>query len=103
MRKDRKMAPVRGLPIRFVYSAGAAFSRGVETHCVEGTEIKVYNPAKTVADCFKYRNKVGLDVGLEALREGWRMKRFTMDELWECACVCRVQRVMQPYLEMLVQ
>jgi hypothetical protein len=55
--------------------------------------------AKTIADCFKYRYKVGLDVALEALREGWRERRFTMDELWHYTEVCRVTRVMRPYLE----
>ena len=58
----------------------------------------MYNPAKTVADCFKYRNKIGLDVALEALRETWRERRATMDELWRYAKVCRVANVMRPYL-----
>jgi hypothetical protein len=58
--------------------------------------------AKTVADCFKYRNKVGLDVALEALREGWRERRFTMDELWRYARICRVANVIQPYAEAIV-
>ncbi|MFW2372637.1 MAG: type IV toxin-antitoxin system AbiEi family antitoxin domain-containing protein, partial [Gammaproteobacteria bacterium] len=63
---------------------------------------KVFCPAKTVADCFKYRNKIGLDVALEALKEGWNNKRFTMDELFHYAKICRVQNVMRPYLETLV-
>ncbi|MBM3123136.1 MAG: transcriptional regulator, partial [Chloroflexi bacterium] len=58
-----------------------------------------YGPAKTVADCFKYRNKIGIDVALEALREGWRERRFTMDDLWRFAKTCRVANVMRPYLE----
>ena len=58
--------------------------------------------AKTLADLFKYRNKVGLDVALEALREAWRERRFTMDELSRYATICRVHRVMGPYLELLV-
>jgi hypothetical protein len=61
--------------------------------------VRIYNPGKTVADCFKYRNKIGLDVALEALREGWRGRRFSMDELWGYAKVCRVANVMRPYLE----
>ncbi len=103
MRHDRKPAPIEGTPVRFVYSTGKAFSYGIEAHMIEGVEVRIYAPAKTVADCFKYRHKTGLDVALEALREGWRTRRFTMDELWESARVCRVQTVMQPYLEMLVQ
>ena len=64
--------------------------------------MRVYNIAKTVADCFKYRYKIGIDVALEALREAWRARRFSMDELDHYARICRVQRVMQPYLEGLV-
>jgi hypothetical protein len=79
------------------------FSNGVETHRIEGMEVSIYVSSKTVADCFKYRNKIGLDVAIEALKEGWRAKRFTMDELWEAAKVCRVQSIIQPYMEMLVQ
>jgi predicted transcriptional regulator of viral defense system len=75
----------------------------MESHRIEGTEVSIYALAKTVADCFKYRNKIGLDVATEALQEGWREKRFTMDELWKAAKVCRVQSIIQPYVEMLVQ
>jgi hypothetical protein len=64
--------------------------------------VRVYSVAKTLADCFKYRNKIGLDVALEALREAWRTRRFTMDALDRYAAICRVQRVMRPYVEALV-
>lgn len=74
---------------------------GVQTHGVEGRMVKVYEPAKTIADCYKYRNKIGLDTALEALRVRWRARRFTMDELDLYAAICRVQRVMKPYLEAL--
>ena len=87
--------------IRIIYSSGAALHEGVEEHRVEGVPIKVYSPAKTVADCFKFRNKVGLDVALEALRETWRARRATMDELHRFARVCRVANIMRPYLESL--
>ena len=66
---------------------------------INNIEVKVYCPAKTVVDCFKYRNKIGLDVALEALREGFRDKLFTMDELWEYAKICRMREVIRPYLE----
>lgn len=89
-------------PLRIVRYSGEALTSGVETHQIEGRPVKVYNVAKTLADCFKYRNKIGLDVALEALREAWRAKRFTMDELDRYAAICRVQRVMRPYLEALV-
>ncbi len=103
MRRDRKAPPTQGPPVRFVYCTGSAFFHGMETHAIEGVTVQVYAPAKTVADCFKYRNKIGMDVAVEALREGWRAGRFTMDELWAAAKACRVQGVIQPYLEMLAQ
>lgn len=65
-------------------------------------QISVTSVAKTVVDCFKFRNKVGLDVALEALREAWQKKKVTMDELWEVAASCRMTNVMRPYLESLV-
>ena len=91
-----------GVGLRVVRFSGPALTEGVESHQIEGTTVRVFTVAKTVADCFKYRYKVGLDVAMEALREGWRERRFTMDELWHCAEVCRVVNVMRPYLEMLV-
>lgn len=81
---------------------GKSLTEGIETHRIEGESVKVYCVAKTLADVFKYRNKVGLDVALEALREAWRARRFTMDEMHRYACLCRVEHVMRPYLELLV-
>lgn len=89
-------------PLRVVRFSGLALNEGIEDHVIEGVRVRVYNPAKTVADCFKYRNKIGLDVALEALRETWRERRATMDELWRYAEVCRVATVMRPYLESLI-
>jgi hypothetical protein len=71
----------------------------VETVDVAGTKVRVFGVAKTVADCFKFRNKIGLDLAPEALREAWNGKRATMDELWRYAEICRVANVMRPYLE----
>jgi len=90
-------------PLRVVRFTGDALTQGVERHTIEGRAVKVYGVAKTIADCFKYRNKIGLDVALEALREAWRRRRFTMDELDRYAAICRVQRVMQPYVEALTE
>lgn len=87
------------LPIRIVRFSGQALTAGVEQHTVEGVTVKVYSPAKTVVDCFKYRNKIGLDVAIEALRDCQRSRKCTMDELWEYAGICRVANVMKPYLE----
>jgi predicted transcriptional regulator of viral defense system len=89
------------LPLRIVYMSGLALSAGVEEHRIVGQPVRVYNIAKTVADCFKYRNKIGLDVALEALRECWQERRCTMDELWHYAKICRVANVMRPYMESL--
>ncbi|MBI2360804.1 MAG: hypothetical protein HYV04_18185 [Deltaproteobacteria bacterium] len=70
-------------------------------HQIEGVAVKIYSPAKTVADCFKYRNKIGLDVALEALRDYRHKHRAGMDELWYFASICRVTAVMRPYFEAL--
>jgi len=86
-------------PLRVVRFSGLALTQGVEEHQIEGVTVRVYNPAKTVADCFKYRHKIGLDVALEALRDCRRQRRCTNDELWHYAQICRVANVMRPYLE----
>lgn len=90
-----------GTKLRVFHFSSESMTTGIELHSVEGVNVQVYSVPKTVADCFKFRNKVGLDVAIEALREGWRLRRFTMDELWSYAKVCRVSNVMRPYLEML--
>lgn len=92
---------IADLPLHFVRFSREAMSSGIETHTIKGVTLSVYAPAKTVADCFKYRNKIGLDVAVEALQECWREKKCTMDDLWTYAKVCRVSRVMKPYMEML--
>ena len=85
--------------LRCVRFSARALEAGVEEHSIEGVIVRVYNPAKTVADCFKYRNKIGLDVALEALRDCRRQRRCTNDELWHYAKICRVANVMRPYME----
>lgn len=87
--------------LRVVRMSGAALAEGVERVVVDGVSVAVFSPAKTVADCFKYRNKIGLDVALEALGEAWRARKLTMDELWHYATIDRVHNVMRPYLEAL--
>lgn len=88
-------------PVRLVRFSGPALHFAVQEHQVDGVRIRVYSPAKTVADCFKFRHKIGIDVALEALRECCRHKKASMDELWEAAQVCRVANVMRPYMESL--
>jgi len=85
--------------LRFVRYSGDALTAGVEVRRIEQVPVQVYGVAKTVVDCFKYRNKIGIDVALEALRESRRERACTMDELWRYAKICRVANVMRPYLE----
>lgn len=90
-------------PLRIVYFSGQVFTAGVEHHDIEGRKAPVYSVAKTVADCFKYRNKIGLDVALEALTVAWRQRRLSLPELNQFAAIDRVQRVIDPYVEALIQ
>ena len=86
-------------PLRIVRFSGKALREGLERHRIESVQVQVYGPAKTVADCFKYRNKIGLDVAIEALRDCLGSRKCTRDELWQFAGICRVTEVMRPYLE----
>lgn len=89
-------------PLRVARFSGAAFNQGIEVRRLEGQLVRIYGVAKTLADLFKYRKKIGLDVALEALREVWRNRRTAIDEIDQYARICRVERVMRPYLEALV-
>ena len=101
---DRRAArpQVSHLKMRIVRFSGKALTEGVDEHNIEGVPVRVYNPAKTVADCFKYRNKIGLDVALEALREVVRFRKCTIDDLWRYAKICRVTKTIRPYMESIV-
>jgi predicted transcriptional regulator of viral defense system len=90
---------VNSPPLRIVRFSQSTLKFGVERHEVEGVNVSVFSPPKTVADCFKFRNKIGLDVAIEALRDCWRQRKATMDQLWEAAKVCRMSKIMRPYLE----
>lgn len=89
-------------PLRTVRFAEVALTAGAEKRRIDGTDVRVTNVAKTVADCFKFRNKIGLDVALEALREARRANKASADELWRYAKINRVTNVMRPYLEAVV-
>ena len=88
-------------PIKMVQVAGDAYSEGIELVERDQVKFKVYSVAKTIADCFKHRNKIGLDVALEALKDARAQRKFSSDDLWRYAKVCRVANVMRPYLEAL--
>lgn len=96
----RKVAPKLDQPaLRIVHMSETSLNAGIALHAIDGVQVPVFSAAKTIADCFKFRHKIGLDVALEALREGWALRKFTMDELWEHAAVNRVANVMRPYME----
>lgn len=86
--------------VRFVKMSGKAFSEGIKTYEKEGVKVRVYCPAKTVVDCFKFRNKIGIDVAREAMIDCLEQKKATRDEIWKYAKICRMTNVMRPYLEM---
>jgi hypothetical protein len=86
-------------PVRPVWFGGEAYTAGVDAHVLDGVSVRVYGPEKTLADCFKFRSRVGLDVCLEALKLYRERKRVRVDDLLSFARICRVERVMRPYLE----
>jgi len=88
-------------PLRVYWLSGAMFSSGIETHESDGISVRVYGPAKTVADCFKFRNRLGIQVAVEGLRTGLEERKFTQAEVLRMAKTCRVERIVRPYLEAL--
>ena len=86
-------------PIRVFWFSGPAFSEGIETHLLDDVPVRIFNPAKTVADCFKFRNKIGLDVALEAMQMNLRQRLSIVDDIMKFARICRVEKIMRPYLE----
>jgi predicted transcriptional regulator of viral defense system len=99
-RKARKPA-INYPPVRIVRASGSALAEGVETKALDGVDIHITTVAKTIADCFKYRNTVGIDVAIESLRDAWRQKKAVMDDIVAAAKIDRVANVMRPYLESL--
>jgi len=86
-------------PISVIRLSGASFLEGIDEHTIEGVMVRIYNPAKTVADCFKFRNRIGLEAAIEAVRECLHERKATSDEIYRYAKICRVWNVMKPYLE----
>ena len=99
IRQGARIPSITPWPLSCIHLNKNPYEFGIEEHEIDGLKVKVYSAAKTVADCFKFRNKIGLDVALEALREGVRLKLFTITELDAAAEACRVSNVMRPYME----
>ncbi len=103
MALDRRAAAPRdpAVQVRIMRFSGAALALGIEAHEMEGTQVRVYSAAKTVIDCFRYRNLVGMDVTIEALRDCLQQRKSSPGELWELARACRIGSVIRPYIEAL--
>ncbi len=97
-RKPRVDSP----SLRIMRFSGEAFKDGVEHHRIQGVDVQIYSAAKTVVDCFKYRNKIGIDVAVEALRDAWRTKVVTAEQISHFAKVCRMTNVMRPFMDSLL-
>ncbi|HUL28949.1 MAG TPA: type IV toxin-antitoxin system AbiEi family antitoxin domain-containing protein [Thermodesulfobacteriota bacterium] len=89
-------------PLRIFWFSGQSFTAGIEKHKIDGVPVRIYSPEKTIADCFKYRNKIGIDIAIEALKLYRERKRFKRDDLVKFSQVCRVGQIMRPYLEALL-
>jgi len=99
--KGARKPAIESPSLRVVRLTGASLSEGIEKHPVEGVAVRVYSAAKTVADCFKFRNKIGLDIAIEALKDCLRQRRATVNEIYRYAKICRVSNVIRPYMEAL--
>jgi len=101
LEKGRGNPQISYPPLQTVHLSGAGFHQGIVHHTISGVTVPIYNIPKTVIDCFKFRNKIGLDVALESLREALRHKHTTRDQLWKMAKACRMSSVIKPYLEIM--
>jgi len=101
LRKGARRPMISSPSLRIVRLSGPSLTEGIENHPVEGVPVRVYSAAKTVADCFKFRNKIGLDVAIEAMKECVRQKKASVSEIHHYAKVCRVSNVIRPYMEAL--
>lgn len=100
VKRGSRVPAATGLRLQVVRLTGTMFSAGIEEHTADGITIRVYSAAKTVVDCFRFRNRIGLDVAREALIDSLARREATRDQIWGYARLCRMARVMGPYLEM---
>lgn len=91
--------PKATLPVRFVFFSGEPLRQGIEEHVIEGVKVRVYNPAKTIVDCFRYRNKIGRDVAIEAMRDALGKNLCSFSDVWHYAPICRMTKIIMPYME----
>jgi predicted transcriptional regulator of viral defense system len=101
LRKGARTPALASPAIRVVRLSGPSLTEGIEEHRIEGVPVHVYSAPKTVADCFKFRNKLGLDVAMEALRDSVRQKKASVNSIYRYAKICRVSNIIRPYLESL--
>lgn len=102
VRPGRYHARMEHLTLRYVHLSGASLTEGIEQHQIDGVDLQIYSPAKTIADCFKFRHQLGMETVLQALKEGLSQRRFLPSELERFARMNRVEKVMRPYLEVLL-
>jgi predicted transcriptional regulator of viral defense system len=102
LKRGTETPRIKHPPIRVFRFTGDAFTEGIDTPMVDGVQLRIYSPEKTLADCFKYRNKIGLDTAIEALKFYRDKKRVKVNELMRYARICRVEKVMKPYMEALL-
>ncbi|MGO9084519.1 MAG: type IV toxin-antitoxin system AbiEi family antitoxin domain-containing protein [Candidatus Sulfotelmatobacter sp.] len=101
LRKGARKPVLPSPSLRIIRLSGPSLTEGIENHQVEGVPVRVYSAAKTVADCFKFRNKIGLDIAIEALKDCLRQKKANINEVYRYAKICRVSNVIRPYMEAL--
>ncbi len=101
LRKGARKPALNSPSLRIVRLSGPSLTHGIDKHQVEGVTVRVYSAAKTVADCFKFRNKIGIDVAIEALKDCLRQKKANVNEIYRYAKICRVSNVIRPYMEAL--
>jgi predicted transcriptional regulator of viral defense system len=101
LRKGARTPTLTSPSLRIVRLSGPSLTEGIENHQVEGVPVRIYSAAKTVADCFKFRNKIGLDVAIEALKDCLRQKKASINEVYRYAKICRIGNVIRPYMEAL--
>jgi predicted transcriptional regulator of viral defense system len=97
--QNRKAPRIEYPPLDIVYLSEKPYSEGIETHTIDGVSVRIYSREKSVADCFKFRNKIGSDVALEALKDYLRQPDRNIPELMSCARINRVEKIMRPYLQ----